>query len=506
MELLDEIWRLIFAEHLDFVETVRLRRVSKRFKFLVDQLRPTELFVYGHRPQICRGRSFRDDRNSSNWIQLCGFHLKANSSFQIVFANLRVLELDILLGKAWKKGTPFNLELLNEFNRLEKLYLNMVIISRTQTLRLPNLRVFSLHLLSEQEYAEIRTRRQHPRLVLDSKVKRLFCPRITLLDINYPEFIESFMFLDIFESLTRSVEINRPNPTLFKSLRVVYVTFNKSVLFFCEELENLEEIHFVLIWDEERPLLNELGPRITALKRKNVKIYFLLDSLEAEIQNYHKLPERVRMASVDYGCLIRSLDNLGSNEIELNEWRLPVDFFKKFMNIQVVQVKSEVQDEKRFLWFLSNCTRLTELDFRREFLTQSLLDKLPGACRPLKVFRIGRRSPLSGLDLRPVYGLKQLFILEIDSKDASLDSPLDLMVLFESCRYLVDISLNYINVSKATSLYYVSTPSESELSKAHLTYLNKMAAFKRKDLKSNLKMIIEECKELRKRYSSHPIW
>ena len=97
MELLDEIWHFIFTVHLGLVETVRCRRVSKRFKSLVDQLHPTELLVYDHWPSSYAASYHRDDR--SYWIQLYRFELESNSSFQIVFANLRVLELDISLKK-----------------------------------------------------------------------------------------------------------------------------------------------------------------------------------------------------------------------------------------------------------------------------------------------------------------------------------------------------------------------------------------------------------------------
>ena len=99
MELLDEIWHFIFTEHLDLVETIWFRRVSKRFKSLVDQLRPTELLVYDHSPSTYAASDHAgEDRDPSHWIQLYRLELKPNSSFHIVFANLRVLELNMPLG------------------------------------------------------------------------------------------------------------------------------------------------------------------------------------------------------------------------------------------------------------------------------------------------------------------------------------------------------------------------------------------------------------------------
>lgn len=353
--------------------------------------------------------------------------------------------------------------------------------------------------------------------MLDSKVKRLFGSRTTLLVISHPECIE------FFECVGRALEINQP--ALFKNLRVLHSILSEPRIAFSANLENLEELHLPALQVKDFPLFNQLAKR-TALK--NVSIYVSdvclpsersvgisqtdrNDSLVFRIRNYHKLTERVRgVKEVSYEHLIYCLDHhLPPNQteppIELNEWRFPVGFFEKFLNIQSVRVRSEVKDEERFLWFLSRCARLTELYFEREFLTQSLLNRLPAVCRPLKVFSIGY-SRSSGLDLRPVYGLKQLFVLEVRSKDGNLDSPLDLVVLFESCKYLVEVSLKHIRIQKA-KLYEVYTPKESDLKGTPLPVLqHKWAAFKHEDLKSNLTTIIAECKELKKRKSSHSIW
>lgn len=526
MELLDEIWRLIFSEHLDFVETVRCRQVSKRFKFLIDQLRPTDLLVYGRMNPNFLGNSYRDDRNSSNWIQLNRLELVPDSSFQIVFASLRVLELNIELNMSGKK--EFSLEVLNEFHGLEKLYMNKVVISRNQTLHLPNLQVFSIDLYSEEESKELQIRwniridySKQPRLFLDSKVKRLLCRRTKLLVILHPEYIEEFECND--RKLEKDVEF-------FKNLRVLHSRLTESTLTAFENLQNLEEFH-VLSLDKEN-LLKRLIAKRAALGRE-VKIYFLdvcflpLDTsidiqiygepLKVRIQNYNRLAECVReIKQIRYQNLIDCLDTelKPEHEVQLNECRFPVDFFEKFVNIENVSVGSNtvmqwrsgiVKDEERFLWFLSRCSRLTKLSFERELLTQSIVNRLPEVCRQLKVFTIARANDhygprLSSLDLRPVYKLKQLFVLRIDSKDASLDSPLDLLVLFESCRYLMSVTLSYIHIEKRT-LYLVFTPSQADL-----TLNQERGAFSYANFKRNLGKIIEECKELREQHPQNPIW
>ena len=524
MELLDEIWHLIFTEHLDYVQIIRCRQVSKRFKALVDQLRPTELLVYGHWPHFYTDRR---DRIPSHWIQLYRFELEPNSSFQIVFANLRVLHLNMHLGKMWSHEKEFNLEILNDFHCLEELYVNRMAIFQNQTLRSPNLRVLSIELYLPDSYErqhQAMDDNQHPRLMLESKVQRLSCDRTTLLVIRHWECIEYFQCGNMDD-------LERNPPTRFKNLRVLRSSISESMLATLENLESLEQLHLGWLGIEK---INQLMiARRTALRRE-VKIYVanvLLpfdgslrlhltpndrhrDCLwEFQIRNYHRLADRVpNETMVSYGELICWLDRLGEvltgNRVELDEWRFPVGFFAKFAYMQSIRVQSDVENEDRFLYFLSRCPRLTELAIGREYLTQSLLDRLPAACGPLKVFTIlhtrDSSERFSGLDLRPIYGLKQLFAFEIDSNDAHLDSPLDLLVLFKCCRYLVDVKLKHMRIVKR-KLYDVYLPDEACLKRDAIVFQPR-TDFSYEDLMKNLGAIIEQCKELRKQTNSHPIW
>ena len=525
MELLDEIWRLIFIEHLDLLDTVRCRRVSKRFKSLVDQLRPTELLVYGHKCSYSIDFSHKDGRSPSHWIQLYRLRLKWNSSFQIVFANLRVLELNIELEERSKgERDEFHLELLNEFVRLEELYVNKLTIYRNQTLRLPYLKVLSIELHSKDDLKENsvsrqeRIYRQQPRLVLDSTVWKLSCEQTTLLDIKHPEYVECF------KCSASDLEVKAMNR--FKKLRVLQILHSKlpeSKLSIIESLKSLEELHVGLPMKEKEPLLKQMMARRAALG-KEMKIYVAdvclpsdeplgtsidlhEDPLKFRIQHYHRLPDCVgEVKEIYYERLISWLDTLMPNRIELDEWRFPVGFFRKFPNIQSVYLGNAAEDEERFLYFLSRCSRITKLCFAREHLTQSILDRLPVVCGQLKVLSVFyTRGPSSGLDLRPVYKLKQLFVLEISSRDAHPDSTLNLLVLFRSCRYLVEVSLRHIQIVKRKG-YHVLTPRESDLTANNAVCLNAPANFKYGDLEWRLRGIVRNCKELRKRTPSHPIW
>lgn len=152
--------------------------------------------------------------------------------------------------------------------------------------------------------------------------------------------------------------------------------------------------------------------------------------------------------------------------------------------------------EDRFAWLLSQCTRLTELVIRG-FLGQSILDQLPTLCGSLKSLLISRNCETNSsikLDFRPIYELRQLFFLQNYCEDI-IDSAFDLVHLFESNRYLIEVKMSYIRVKKSDKLYCVLTPLEY---KNGFQAFENLRGFRHKDLKSNLAAIIDECKELKR--------
>ena len=168
MDLLDEIWRMIF-ECLDVVEIVKLREVSKRFKFLIDTMCFKKLIIYGY------GSSWRHTNFPGPMLQFREFSFLPDSSFQLVFANLKILLMDC------KLGLDFNLELLNEFRRLEKLYMRRIELSeRTHVLKLPNLKSLRISLYVPQIFKPKANGRKwqdkwQAWVVLESKVTKLKC-------------------------------------------------------------------------------------------------------------------------------------------------------------------------------------------------------------------------------------------------------------------------------------------------------------------------------------------
>lgn len=133
-------------------------------------------------------------------------------------------------------------------------------------------------------------------------------------------------------------------------------------------------------------------------------------------------------------------------------------------------------------------------------------------CGQLKILDISKgRSNVSGskieLDFRPLYGLKQLFRLHDSARVVKLAGFLYLVVLFESCRYLVYLKLSYIEISKEKHLYRVPIGNVISKKAFHRKFfLHERGSFGYEDLKSNFGKIIQECKELRERTQSQGVW
>lgn len=475
--VLDEIWSLIFKDYLELADAVRMREVCKRFRFLVDQLGLTELLV-------CRfyypfEGVFKVEKNPDHWIKLRNFKWEPNSpkfiAFHAFFTNLKCLHLDNHLDLEEEK---FNIEVLNEFTRLEKLHVNQMWIERDQVLRLPKLKTLSVRVRLERECrlrpSEIRRLNYdlEPHLVVDSKVETLVCGRLNLIRLNHPECIE---FLE-------SEISNGDHLLVLTNLRVLHSKLmSESIFDHFQSLENLQEIH--LSWDRIKisntgqhliRMIDQLRRKNSELK-KNVKIYLLdvpltqpLNELfpelielgwpadflhrlyEERIRQYHNLVTPVtRVEKVDYQRLIGRLDavrgNFLRNQVTLNERQFPEDFFRKFQDIRRVQVTQAPVDEARFGFFLEQCPRLIDLEFESDSLRQPVLNRLPNACRRLKNLVIVVGPVVDRLDFSPVYMLKQLFSLTIQGatceREAFSVNSLNLIRLLEECRYLSTISL-----------------------------------------------------------------
>ena len=361
-DLLGELWSMIFKEYLDLIDLVQMRKVCKRFKFLVDQLGLSEVLVFSS------SNPFRNvlkvDKEPYHRIRLRDFQLELSCpkfiAFRNLFGNLKHLQLSLT-----NRSEGLNLEVLNEFIKLEKLHVEDMRIKRDLILRLPKLKTLSVRLRSENEYIfwpreALRVNYdREPHLVVHSKVDTLICERLNLIRLGHPECIE---FLE-------SEIANRDNIVSFQNLRVLHTVITESLLNNFQNLENLQETH--LTWkgnihlpdliDEQIRMIDQLLAKNRKL-RKNVSISFLgfpltrpvkelvpdlhtrgytLNSFSfttnlwaARIRHYHQLIGPVPFVeTVHYLLLIECLDaeraNFLQNQVMLNDQQFPVDFFSE---------------------------------------------------------------------------------------------------------------------------------------------------------------------------------
>lgn len=464
-DLLDELWSLIFRDHLDdLVAVLRMREVCKRFKFLVDQLGLSEVLIFRYPVPFLN--VLKVDKEPRHWIRWDDFQLEQNCpkfiGFRNLFANLKHLQMSIADGNEY-----LNLEVLNEFTKLEKLYVASMLINRDLVLRLPMLKTLSVRLRSERE-RHTRPNQiwrinydEEPHLVVHSKVETLICERLNLIRLIHPECIE------VLESEIAS----RDNVASFQNLRVLHTFITKAILDKFQSLNKPQEIY--LSWkgdavmparaNEQIRMIDQLASKNRELG-KNVNIFFLnfpltrpvkehvpglpgyswssnnfdFNLMAARIRHYHQLIGPVPCVEhVHYPLLIRSLDaesaNFFRNQVILDDHQFPVDFFRKFPDIRKVYLGEAQVDEERFLHFLGQCPKLVHLKFLADSLRQPILDRLPLVCRRLQVLYVrGGRLP-SSLDFSPIYKLKQLFTLWFTVK---LENPLNWIRLLEECRYL----------------------------------------------------------------------
>ena len=493
---------MIFRDYLDLVDVVQLREVCKRFKFLVDHLGPTELLVSHHLPPS----EVIDGKDPDQFIQLNHFDLEPNTQqligFKTVFANLRFLRLNV--SHDLKKNS-FNIEVLNELTKLERLYLPLRWIAREQVLKLPRLKVLSIYLRLEKEYYmrpyEIKRINfdLEPHLVVDSKVEKLICDNLNIIRLNHPECIE-FLECDI---------LKKEDLVSFKKLRVLRTFISSTILDNFQALEHLEAIHLIWnheqvialmkslrlgdYWDEVERMLSQLIGRSSEMK-KPIKVYFLDVPLTGShgmpfpglrdltlhpfrsyrlpairICNYNLIERVTCVQTVDYCRLIGWLDeereNLLRNQVTLNDWQFPVDFFAKFSEIRCVEVNQSPDNEERLVFFLQNCPQIVRLSM--EFLSQLVLDRLPVACKLLKnLLMCGRDDRNAPLDFSPIYKLKKLLHLQILGR---LVNPPSVIRLLEECRHLTKID-SFMKVRKSCGLrprFHLNFRQENNLVKSH---------------------------------------
>lgn len=478
MDLLDEIWMMIF-EDLNTVEIVKLREVSKRFKFLIDTMCFKKLTICDYDSIHFYSLGYQYKSPYGPMLQLYRFNLLSNSSFQLVFANLKVLLMGCNL------GLDFNLESLNEFSKLENLSIRSVTLpEKSQVLKLPNLKTLLIDLNVPLVWKTVANglkkwvKKWQAWVVLDSKVTKLHCSGFTHVKLIYPDSIEHLMvsewdlpLKEKFNSLKKFQIMNFAGlrPEAYEAYRDVLDISDILEEFYLDSINNSDPL---------RQVANELLVR--ALK-KNIKFYVSnihltepfeelpsitrerhvnLTSVKVQILCYHKLATRVYdTCQFNYESLISFLNDqratLIGNQVSLDDHQFPVDFFQK-IHVKEFSVY-RIEDENLFVWFLRKSAGLMRIDFMGGCLSQTILNQLPVVCgRSMKSINIDADNDGPELDYEPLCKLPEIFYLSLD-KLRNIDLKIVTKFL-QNCKYLTHLSClsneAYLGLKKSSEKHY----------------------------------------------------
>lgn len=407
--------------NLKLNDLVKCRRISKRFRFLIDNhvsVFIKELAVSGQ--LINEYQKVRSVAQSYyerfGRLQNENFHLKGSRFESLwflkkplsrnLFANLKCLTCNL-------KNEITNLEILNHFVQLESLIIEQKItLERRATLKLPRLKYLALDRI-------------------DSCSKRVFLRLKSKVQVLKVNFMGSELKL-AYPGELRSLDINFLNGESkicsMKNLRVLKSRhFQRRKWNFLEYLLALEEVYikteFAAMRGELKALCEHLMKEKEILGRQNVRIYFCDVLLTKPFQSYgferfeeHRynitrlqihhfklLPDRVLESTNMYGTSYNLVTAC------LNEQKISLaDYFRKYPNIQGVYVQQITNDED-LLFFLKQCSSLILLEFRDQCLvSQHIVNQLPDCCPRLKFLRLKDKLVGCQIDYSPLKQLKHL--------------------------------------------------------------------------------------------------
>ena len=174
---------------------------------------------------------------------------------------------------------------------------------------------------------------------------------------NYDVNVQKFKNLIYFEcntatNLEEDILINLPSLSVLKINSYCFNAF--------QVLMNILESH---LKNQEFKLLYK-GVLVSS-KEQLSEIDFNQNQLSFQIENYSKLHDNLNeMTFIPYGYLI-SLTN-----------QFTPDFFKKYSNIQIIELKNVIQDQDCFLKFIRNCKNLYELILIKTKFDQTFYSQL----------------------------------------------------------------------------------------------------------------------------------
>lgn len=429
-QLNDQLLICIF-KNLDILSLRKCRLVCKNFRSLCDQIEPTEVIAAD---LIRKSKDFwfhtNDQIDFQNTIKIDAF-----KNFKLSLEQkLKHLVLSVNCEK------KFDFEFLNEFTELEHFYLEFYLrnLKSNQKLELPKLSIFQIIIHPFDSDKDRRSKR----LELNApQLTTLTCLGVSFfhLDLNDPKTVkhllideygskvESFVNLEHFQCndiLTGSSVFNVDILEILTELKKLSLNFD----FFDETTYDMI-IGAMCYIKKQTKTMKSIDIYINGIyfheisfidfKRDENLLTFQLrhyNSLSGDLSfvkriMYHRLIRSIKRTNLLEKIRLQSLTQIYPKKLPKTKEGFPVDFFKRYFNIQAIQISRAVEDQNLFIYVIKNSKYLTELDLLDSKLDQFFYDQLPKICE-LTQLRIVESDLSIDLKFNFIFEIKLLAIFE----------------------------------------------------------------------------------------------
>lgn len=376
----------LLRSHLTIDELLQCRRVSKRFKFVIENLINYQTFaVYQHRLPINKiWFSTADERvlTNANLNQ----RMRVNSDFRETSECKLQILLSTMLGNLRRlyvsTSFPLSASFLNGLERLERLKVCISLEEDTH-LALPNLRILDLRTPENARWKRVK-------LVLEAKkLNRLKVKTGELFDsleLRHPDslvHVESWNFHDkmkefvnleyLFLDQLKNADFIRQTKGIDEQFLVPFTKLKE--LHFNGPIEAFEVITRSLAVQRERLEPPAVGPKIYLL---GVHLDQLPEHLAQELSKFgdsltcYLWPHQIQLLLSNYPRSARVLPFINYLEYHyLKDKRLPDDLASKFVNLKRFDIVS-TENPAHLVDLLKQCKNLVYLQanytsFGREF-------------------------------------------------------------------------------------------------------------------------------------------
>lgn len=361
----------VIFQHLDLIELLKCRLVSKKWKNLIDKIKIRELIVSKSTPMgIRRYCWYHSNRliyykNSFHSLNLFSMNVPM---FQNLTKNLKYLNITFDL---IQNDQQFNISHLNNFKQLEHLNLCCIEMKESVKLVLPELRILCFDELQDMLSPLFE--------IFNSNILTVDSPKLEILFLNYIEKFELVHYESVKRLQIGSSFIDEQFLNSFTNLE--YLQCDHFQLLSANALNylpNLKELNCnykssLLMFGEN---FKEMIKNLLEQKFNGLKINFLGIQLRDDCFNFESnLNDPIDLHVKNYENLCNNLNWFNafnySRFMELTNNQMPNDLFKKYTNIQIV-IANKIVNQIHFINFLKNCKKLSKLTISNSSLNVSL--------------------------------------------------------------------------------------------------------------------------------------